>query len=240
MASNNSETKSQQNPEKQRQTLKFTNKNRRKLNSFKKNKKSTKLYFTFFLLFSIMSLVLSQGESPINPSYAFLKFNREGQVQVLGESFNDLPNAIYINDVQIEGEISKTVNINNATTEIVKLEWRRKLTTCSGMFYNIQEIVEIDLSQFDSSEVTDMSAMFDTCTFLNRINLNGFKTSSVKNMAGMFRSNERLLELDLSQFDTSKVENMYQLFYNVKILTSLDVSSFNTSLVNNMQETFRA
>ena len=69
------------------------------------------------------------------------------------------------------------------------------MTTCSGMFYNIQEIVEIDLSQFDSSEVTDMSSMFDTCTFLNRINLNGFKTSSVKNMAGMFRSNERLLEL---------------------------------------------
>jgi len=40
------------------------------------------------------------------------------------------------------------------------------------MFANIQEIVEIDLSQFDSSEVTDTSYMFDTCTFLNRINLN--------------------------------------------------------------------
>ena len=107
MASNNSETKSQQNPEKQFPASKFTDKNRRKLNSLKKNKKSTKLYFTFFLLFSIISLVLCQGESTINPSYAFLRFNREGQVQVLGASFNDLPNAIYINMSQLKAKFQR-------------------------------------------------------------------------------------------------------------------------------------
>ena len=79
MASNNSEPKSRQNTEKQLRTPKFNTKNRMNLNPFKNGLKSINAFFFFFLLFSMISLIKTQD----TPSYVSLRFNKEGQVQVL-------------------------------------------------------------------------------------------------------------------------------------------------------------
>ena len=68
----------------------------------------------------------------------------------------------------------------------------------------------IDLSSFDTSNVTDMYAMFDECR-AESINLSNFDTSKVINMKRMF-GNCIAQSLDLSSFDTSKVTNMERMF----------------------------
>ncbi len=100
-----------------------------------------------------------------------------------------------------------------------------KVTNMSYMFYNCSSITTLDLSNFDTSQVTDMSWMFSNCSSLTSLNLNNFDTSSVTDMSDMFRNSRQLTNLDLCSFDTSKVTNMYEMFIYTPKLTAINVSS---------------
>ena len=102
------------------------------------------------------------------------------------------------------------------------------------MFNKNLELISVDLSNFDCSQVVTMAAMFDGCINLKSINLKNIITSSVVLIDRMFQNCRTLKYLDLSSFDTSSVTNMRSLFNNCTSLVSLDISSFNTMKVENM------
>ena len=95
----------------------------------------------------------------------------------------------------------------------------------------IKNILELDLSKFDTSKVTNMSHMFNGMRNLTTLNLSNFNTSNVTNMGGMFFNMTNLTAFNLSNFDTSKVTDMGSMFYGVSSLTTLDLSNFDTSQV---------
>ena len=113
-------------------------------------------------------------------------------------------------------------------------------TNSSMMFFSgeseqkIKNILELDLSNFDTSKVANMSHMFNGMRNLTTLNLSNFNTSNVKDMGGMFFSMTNLTTLNLSNFDTSKVTNMGSMFYGISNLTTLNLSNFNTSQVTIM------
>ena len=45
---------------------------------------------------------------------------------------------------------------------------------------------KINLSNFNTKDVTDKSWMFNGCSFLKELNLSNFNTSNVTNMKSMF------------------------------------------------------
>ena len=108
-----------------------------------------------------------------------------------------------------------------------------------GFFAKLPYIKEIELSDFDTSNVTDMSYMFAGCEALKSLDLSSFDTSKVTAMAGMFSNCYALESLDLSKFDTSNVTDMSNMFDCCGTLTSLDLSNFNTSNVESMEKMFR-
>ena len=114
----------------------------------------------------------------------------------------------------------------------------KKITTCKKMFLKCDHILSIDLSNFDSSEVTDTSLMFINCFSLEEINFGNFKTTKVANMEGMFECCANLKSLDLSSFDTSNVENMNSMFTVCASLKELNVLNFNTEKVKDMNSIF--
>ncbi len=103
-----------------------------------------------------------------------------------------------------------------------------------SMFDDCNNITILDLSNFDTSSVTNMRAMFSGCSSLTNLNLKNFDTSNVTDMSYMFSSFSSLTTLDLSNFNTSNVTNMYWMFNRCSSLTALDLSNFNTSKVTNM------
>ena len=105
-------------------------------------------------------------------------------------------------------------------------------------FASFNKMTSIDLSAFDTSEVTNMRWMFAGCSSLTSLDVSKFDTSNVTNMSGMFSSCGRLTSLDVSNFDTSNVINMYGMFAFCSSLTSLDVSNFDTSKVTEMVTMF--
>ena len=86
----------------------------------------------------------------------------------------------------------------------------------SRMFFlkwDNKDLLEIDVSNFDTSKVTDMSRMFYDLRNITSLNLSNFDTSKVTDMNRMFSGMSNLITLDLSNFDTSKVTTMMSMFY---------------------------
>ncbi len=157
-----------------------------------------------------------------------------------------IPPVVYMNTVDIQDEDSdyriklwldptdKTAYYH-AEPEKVYLN-----TNSSMMFFSgdseqkIKNILELDLSKFDTSRVTNMSHMFNGMRNLTTLNLSNFNTSNVTNMGGMFFNMTNLTAFNFSNFDTSKVTDMGSMFYGMSSLTTLDLSNFNTSQVTIM------
>ena len=112
------------------------------------------------------------------------------------------------------------------------------VTNMNDMFVNMHNLTSLDLSNFDTSQVTDMGDMFFYASSLTNLNLSSFNTSKVTNMGSMFNNASSLTSLSLSSFDTSKVVDMGAMFNNMSNLTSLNLFNFNTSNVTRMYSMF--
>ncbi|MDZ5759730.1 BspA family leucine-rich repeat surface protein, partial [Carnobacterium maltaromaticum] len=126
-------------------------------------------------------------------------------------------------------------------TNIRRIEFEpgvRANTNVGGLFRNLTNVTEIDLTNFDTSDTTNMSNMFSDMRSLTELDLSNFNTSKVMNMQAMFSSMSSLTELDLTSFNTSNVLNMSAMFSNMSSLTELDVKSFDTSKVTDMNNMF--
>ena len=114
-----------------------------------------------------------------------------------------------------------------------------KVTDMARMFVGMDNLTSLNLSNFDTSKVTNMSAMFWGMRNLTTLNLSNFDTSKVTDMSDMFQHMRNLTTLNLSNFDTSKVTDMSDMFDGMSNLTTLDLSNFDTSQVKDMSEMFR-
>ena len=112
------------------------------------------------------------------------------------------------------------------------------VTNMNSMFYGESNLTSLNLSNFDTSQVKDMRNMFYGMSNLTTLNLSSFDTSKVTNMGSMFLGMSNLTTLNLSNFDTSKVTDMHFMFYGMSNLTSLNLSSFDTSKVTTMERMF--
>ena len=150
-------------------------------------------------------------------------------------------NAVNIDDEESDYEIKLWLDSTDKTayyyTEPEKVylnEDSSKMFHSEDYEYKIKNILELDLSNFDTSQVTDMNIMFNHMSDLTTLDLSNFDTSKVTNMRGMFGAMFNLTTLNLSSFDTSKVTDMYGMFHGTSKLTSLDLSNFDTSQVTDM------
>ena len=136
--------------------------------------------------------------------------------------------------------VSEYLDIKQNTK--VEIHFKNKLKSLSNFFCsedeNTENIVSIDLSYLDTSELEDISSMFSGCSSVKSINLQYFNTYSVTNMSSLFEGCALLESIDLSFFNTSLVKDMSKMFYGCTKLTSIYLSSFDTSSVKDMSSLF--
>ena len=111
-----------------------------------------------------------------------------------------------------------------------------------GFFEESTNIISLDLSNFDTSNITTIDHMFNNCNKLKEIKgINKFNTNKVINMSAMFQQCNEIEHLDLSNFDTSNVTDMSFMFnecYKLKEIKGIDI--FKTDKVTNMKAVFQA
>ena len=115
-----------------------------------------------------------------------------------------------------------------------------KVIDMEGLFQNCITLEYIDLSNFDTSNVTNMAFMFNHCNRLKEIKgLDKFITSKATTMEGMFQSCFKLEFIDVSSFDTSNVEIMNFMFVDCFKLKGIKgINKLNTKKVTNMTGMF--
>ena len=155
-------------------------------------------------------------------------------------------NAVNIDDEKSDYEIKLWLDPTDKTAYYYTESEKVYLNADSSeMFFpgfngqKIKNILELDLSNFDTSQVTNMFAMFSRMSNLTSLNLSSFDTSKVTGMIGMFFGVSSLTSLNLSSFDTSQVSGMSEMFRDMLKLTSLNLSNFDTSNVTKMHAMFR-
>lgn len=123
-----------------------------------------------------------------------------------------------------------------------KLHLPINASTCSFMFVD-SNVHEIDLTEFDTTNVVNMDYMFLKADLGDRLSLgsttttqiNGadrniltFNTEGVTSMSGMFKDC-KVKHLDLSSLRTHNVTDFSDMFYNCDSLIDLNVDGFDTS-----------
>ena len=180
-----------------------------------------------FIIFSTLFFEFNQRKIHLGLSSINLKANGIGDVKVLSDEYQNFPDEILINN-RNQSEIKNIYRLNNPEN-FITLKWYEELESLEYMFSNCYNITEINFSDFNTSQVTNMVSMFEGCSSLISLDLSNFDTSQVTNMLSMFESN----------FDTSQVTNMLSMFSGCSSLTSLDLSNFDTSQVRDIGYMFR-
>ena len=94
------------------------------------------------------------------------------------------------------------------------------------MFSNCNNLTSLDVSNFDTSNVTNMGYMFDQCTRLTSIDLSGSETTKLTSIDSMFRECYTLKDLYIN-FDLKLIsEYQNDIFLSCRSLTNV-VGKFN-------------
>ena len=107
-------------------------------------------------------------------------------------------------------------------------------TDMRTLFYGCSGLTSLNLSHFNTGNVTDMSRMFYGCESLSSLDLSNFNTEKVTDMNSMFSMYDirpsdpksSLTSINLISFNTANVTDMNRMFNGCSGLTSLDVSKF--------------
>ncbi len=117
-------------------------------------------------------------------------------------------------------DIDKVTNVDESISG-------QATVTCKGvtnmqfMFNSCSNLTSIDLSNFDTSKVSDMSGMTSNCDMLDSLNLSNCNISNVVTTEGMCYKCYSLFLLDLSFVNTSTVTVMREMFLNCSNLNTI-------------------
>ena len=125
---------------------------------------------------------------------------------------------------QLEAIIQKRYNNNNSFIDLTDIDIS-KLDNLSSIFCGLKLEV-VDISGWDTSNVTAMAYMFSQCKNLkNIIGIENLDVLKLKRANFMFSHCEKLVELDLTNWNPISLENAWSMFYrcsNLKIIKNIE------------------
>ena len=186
----------------------------------------------YLILILLCNSFINTEEQSLNNEKSYeitMIFTGPGRKQIIGNYSDNLPLEVLINGNPQE-DLCKSYQLKTGDN-IIKLLFNSNLTTFANMFNGITDLKKIDLSNFDTSLITNMEKMFYECINLISINFSKINTTSVENMEYMFYNCKSLKSLDLTKFDTSNVYNMAYMFYSCSSITYLNLNNFDASSV---------
>jgi len=207
--------------------------------------KSTQTKRFFYFFYYIFLIILTKKMQIVLSIYNLNHYSKihliiqgSGNQNLLSTNFSNEPSEVYVNGVKNDS-CKKECNLLEDKNNIT-LGYNNKIQSCEKMFSNLINLIEIDLSDFDFSQVTSINQMFIDCANLTKINFGRITTPSLKNMESAFSHCYKLTSIDISNFDTSQVSNMHGLFNDCSNLEKINFGKIKTSSVKNMRSLFNS
>ena len=197
--------------------------------------------------------IITSGKGDENSDITWTLYkNGELVVEGTGDFYNTRDNVVYVPWKDYADQIkSATVRVTGASnaekmfyncTNLTSVDLTgfdtTNVTSMYGMFYNCKSLTAVDLSGLHTENVTNMADMFEDCSALQTLDLSGLHTENVTNMADMFEDCSALQTLDLSGLHAENVTSMGNMFTGCKALQTLNLSGFKTEKVTQMGSMF--
>ena len=117
-----------------------------------------------------------------NPYYT----NSEGIIREANElkEMNKINTLMLIDNKEVDYE--KCKKFEKIGTYEIKIKLNINLINAYCMFLGCKNIIDINLSSFDTKKTKNMASMFDGCNNLTNLDLSNFDTKNVANMNAMF------------------------------------------------------
>ena len=194
--------------------------------------------FNSIIIFSIIFIAFTKEKRRIlknNLSEIRLVIEGTGVTSDILKSGDD-PSEVLVNGV-LDPNCLKTCYIPEGKNNVT-LRFSGQLVNLYMIFSGLTNILEMDLSDFDFSQVTRIDNMFHECNNLKKVNFGNINTSSLENMEYAFAYCYSLTSIDLSKFDTSNVNKANNMFFSCEGLKYLDLSNFNSSKFTTIENMF--
>ena len=178
-----------------------------KNNISKRNNFYSRKYNNLVLSLEIICLILSistiEGTVPNLVSLSseiHLVINGTGNQSSMNNSFYLQPSEVFVNGIYKES--CKTFCELEYEENNIILIFNETLNSLEMIFFELDNIIEIDFSHFDFSFVTTMAFMCKNCINLEKINFENINTSSLVDMERVFYNCSQLTTLIGLNFDT--------------------------------------
>ena len=108
--------------------------------------------------------------------------------------------------------------------DLSNLRPSNKLKNITSMFYKCTKLEFANLSNFNTTSITDLYQIFYYCSSLISVNLTGWDTSNVTRFNRMFIGCENLERIE-GIIDMKNCESCYQMFYNCSKLKGVKIKN---------------
>ena len=137
----------------------------------------------------------------------------------------------FINKIKVESKdqlksiIRERYNNNKSFIDLTDI-YISELDDLTSIFYGLYEMEIVDISGWDTSNVTTMAYMFNQCSKLKKIiGIENLDVSKLENANNMFFCCKKLVELDLTKWNPVSLQYTRQMFYkcsNLKIIKNIE------------------
>ena len=151
-------------------------------------------FLFLFLIFHLSVNVSSDVTSQIT-----LTIKQSGEQRLIDNRFYSKISQVLVN----RGTTSckDTCNLSGSEKYQVVLKLSNGITNSNEMFKDRSNIIEVDLSNFDASQVTEMNSMFRSCQNLEKVTFGTMGSNLVYTMERLFQDCSRLTSVDLNNLD---------------------------------------
>ena len=181
------------------------------------------------------------GSFQANNSYSWINNDNDGWAVILTDlnSTDDVNTKICSTINEKPVNIANNLFFNSKAKNINISDWdTSNLEDISYMFVFIQNVEELNLSNWDLTNVTNMSHFVNGTNSLKKVDFSNVNLEKVKDLSDAFSNNTSLEEFKIDNCDISKVEIMDRMFSNNPSLKKIDMSSFDTDSLISMDLIF--
>lgn len=141
---------------------------------------------------------------------------------------------------QIAQSVTSLASFLSHTSVIkAKLVGGSNVTDMSQLAYESDALQEIDLSELDMSNVTNLATAFRDCDNLRTVNINQ-ETQSLTDVSWAFYGCDSLENVDFSKWKAENLTDVSALFFLAQLgPVSIDMSGWRTTKVTDMSSVFR-
>ena len=144
-------------------------------------------------------------------------------IEIIQNDVDKSNNSTYIRNLREYGY--KIVPENSGIFEI-RISFNIILTSMFELFKNCNNLIEVDLSHLDSSQLVDLNSTFENCENLENANLTIKNSTNIQSMSNSFSGCRNLKDVDLSNFTPKHNISLDFMFKDCIKLSYVDLSNF--------------